>query len=201
MPPLDILDNWCGNYGLALVGLLECIAVGYFFHFDELKDYINKHSEIKVHYWFDVCIKFLTPGILIYLLASQFLKDIGQPYGGYDQVLRHAVTVAGWGVFFVLFVLAFILGSNWWALGSTVVGLAVFGAFLLYFQLTLPDGEYGSVVAPAIMGAVGAVLLFGGLIASILNSRKTRHMAGLSLERMPTPEREEESTTVEPTES
>ncbi len=198
---LDILDNWCGNYGLALVGLLECIAVGYFFHFDELKDYINEHSEIKVHYWFDVCIKFLTPGILIYLLANQVFKDISQPYGGYDQVLRHAVTVAGWGMFAILLVLAFILGSNGRAIGWPVAGAAVFGAFMLYFHLTLPKKELAELIAPAIMGAVGAVLLFGGLIASILNSRRTRHKAGLSLERMPTPEREEESTTVEPTES
>jgi hypothetical protein len=31
------------------------------------------------------------------------------------------------------------------------------------------------------MGAVGAVLLFGGLITSIHIARKRRHMAGLSL--------------------
>ncbi len=179
---LDILDHWTNQYGLVLVGLLECVAVGYFFNLDELKDYINEHSEVKVHYWFDLFIKFVTPAILIYLLAAQFLQDITQPYGGYDQFMEHAVDIAGWGVFAVLLVLAFILGRNWRTLAWAVAGLAVFGAFFAYFSLALPDRKPAELMAPAIMGAVGAVLLFGGLITAIHIACKTRHMAGPSLE-------------------
>jgi len=188
---LDIVDNWMGNYGLALVGLLECIAVGYFFHLDELKDYINRHSEIKVHYWFDAFVKFVTPAVLIFLLGSQFLKNITETYGGYDKVLTHAVTVAGWGVFLMVFLLALWLGRSWKALLWALSSLLVFALVLAYLSAT-SDRSAAELVGPAAMGALGAVLLFGGLITCIHIAVKSGHPAGLSLEAAPPPKSEED---------
>ncbi len=182
---LDIVDNWMNNYGLPLVGLLECIAVGYFCHLDELKDYINQHSEIKVHNWFDAFIKVITPGILIFLLVNQFLTDIGKPYEGYDQILTHSVTLAGWGWFAFIICLALLISRHYKmvvAVGCTGV---VFVGFLAYLRATADPGVVTGVadlVAPAAMGAIAFALLFGGLIACIYVARRTHHMAGLSLE-------------------
>ena len=187
---LDIVDNWMTNYGLALVGLLECVAVGYFFDFDELKDYINKHSEVKVHNWFDAFIKFVTPAVLIFLLSSQFLKDITATYGGYDKVLPNAVNVAGWGLFAVIFVCALILGKSWKKLAWTLSAIGVFLLIFAYLSLT-SDAPASELVAPSAMGAVGTVLLFGGLITCIHIAWKTRHMAGLSLEAKTPPEQKD----------
>jgi SNF family Na+-dependent transporter len=179
---LDILDNWMANYGLALVGLLECIAVGYFFHIEELREYINKHSEVKIHRWFDAFVKFVTPTILIVLLARQLLGDIAQPYGGYDQIMRHATHIGGWGVFFGLIVLSFILGRSWHIIGWTSVGLVVTCGLWTYFNVMLPDATTSELIAPAVMGAVAVSLLCGGLVTSVYIARKTHHMAGLSME-------------------
>ncbi len=179
---LDILDNWMSNYGLVLVGLLECVAVGYFFHISDLKEYINEHSEIPVHNWFDVFIKFVTPAILIVLLGQQFLKDITVPYGGYDAVYRYAVTVAGWGVFFVLFVLSLIAARSWKILTWTISVLVVAAISFAYFATSVPDMAFMDRLAASIMGGIAISLLFGGVITGIHIARKTHHMAGLSLE-------------------
>jgi SNF family Na+-dependent transporter len=179
---LDILDNWMSNYGLALVGLMECIAVGYFFHISELKDYINKHSEIKVHYWFDAFIRVVTPAILIVLLGQQFLEDITHTYGGYDAILTHSVNVAGWGVFFAIFILSLLAARHWKMLAWTASVLIVAGVAFLYFRAALPAAETGDVTAASFMCGIAVALLFGGVITGIHIARKTHHMAGLSLE-------------------
>jgi NSS family neurotransmitter:Na+ symporter len=181
---LDIVDHWVSNYGLALVGLLECVAVGYFFHLEKLKDYINEHSEIKVHNWFDACIKVITPAILIFLLASQFLSDISGTYGGYDKVLTYSVTVAGWGWFLLILLVALLLARHYKTMIGVVAAGALFVGFLKYFEATSDPGQFraADLVAPALMGAVAAAILFGGLIACIIVAVRSHHMAGFSLE-------------------
>ncbi len=183
---VDIVDNWMNNYGLPLVGLMECIAVGYFFHLHELKDYINEHSEIRVHNWFDAFVKVITPAILIYLLGSQFLTDVTEVYGGYDGILTHAVTLAGWGWFAFILVASLVLSRHYWAtagIGGTGV---LFAGILVYLYHASGGAEaghtWGELVAPAAVAAVAAVLLFGGLAACIVIAVRTHHMAGLSME-------------------
>ena len=188
---LDILDNWMSNYGLALVGLMECIAVGYFFHISELKDYINKHSEIKVHYWFDAFIRVVTPVILIVLLGQQFLKDITHTYEGYDAILPHSVNIAGWGVFFTIFILSLIAARHWKMLAWAASALGVAGVAFLYFQTALPEPETANVTAASFMCGIAVALLFGGVITGIHIARKTHHMAGLSLEAQDTEDTED----------
>jgi len=191
---LDIVGRWTSDYGLALVGLLECIAVGYFFHLDELKDYINRHSEIKVHYWFDAFVKVVTPAILIYLLATQFFSDITQPYGGYDKILKHSVTLAGWGWFLGILLLSLVLARHYMAVLGVGCTVVLFLGLLAYLRKTAEPGGFESVsdlIAPAAMGAVAAAILFGGLIACIYVAVKTHHMAGLSLEARDGAEEEE----------
>lgn len=178
---LDIVDNWMNNYGLPLVGLLECIAVGYFFHLDDLKDYINEHSEIKVHNWFDAFIKFVTPAILLYLLGQQFLGDVTSTYGGYDMILENSVTIAGWGWFVFLICVALFLARDHRALVGVLSAALLSMLFMFYFAATSAK-PLDELAAAAVLGAVAATILFGGLYACICIARRTHHMAGLSLD-------------------
>ena len=162
---LDIVDNWMGNYGLAFVGLMECVVVGYFFTTQELKDYVNEHSEIKLGGWWDAFIKFLTPAVLIYLLASVFIKNIVSPYGDYHDIFAHSINIAGWGYFAFLLLLAFGLGRNWFGMVA-IISLLVFTLILRVTGLTL---------AASTMGALGVVLLVGGFLACLsLTFKKKR---------------------------
>ena len=81
---LDIVDHFVLNYGMVIVGLLEAIAVGWFYK-DELTDFINKNSDWKIGSWLNVSIKYLIPLFLIVLLVWNIYGEIKTPYGGYPS--------------------------------------------------------------------------------------------------------------------
>ena len=80
---LDIVDHFITNFGLVIVGIFECIAVGWIYGADKLRKYINSVSKRKIGKWWDFQIKYLIPLILIILVVTQFLTEIKGPYGGY----------------------------------------------------------------------------------------------------------------------
>jgi hypothetical protein len=155
---LDIADNWMSNYGLPIVGLFECVAVAYFFNIEEIREFVNQRSEIRLSYWWDAFIKFVTPAVLIYLLGVQFAKDLTTTYEGYDKVMSNSVNVMGWGYLVVLLVVGFALGRNWTPFAWTM-------AIVL---LTLVLSWVTTSITVAGMAALGLVLLFGGLLTCLL---------------------------------
>jgi len=189
---LDIADHWMGTYGLALVGLFECIAIGYFADLDDLKKFINKHSEIKVHYWFDVFIKVITPSVLIFLLSRQFLADIGKVYSGYDAVLSWSVNIAGWGLFGFLIILATVFGKNYHLLIWEIVSIAVFYIFRIIYSAA-GIANPGTIAA---MTTLGAVLLLGGFFHCLYIALTEKLPAG-SEEEETEPEDEQTDTDTE----
>lgn len=80
---LDIVDHFITNFGLVLVGLFECIAVGWILGAKNLRDYINKVSKFKIGLWWDISIKYIIPLILIVLIILQFITEITTNYEGY----------------------------------------------------------------------------------------------------------------------
>ena len=154
---LDINDNWMANYGLVLVGLLECVAVSYFFNVETVRGWINETSEIKVQVWWDMFIKVITPLILVYLFVSQIISNLESTYEGYDTVLTHAVNFWGWGYFAALFLIAFYLGRNW----KGLVGFFGVAAFAVLLNLI------GVQAGGAVMAGIAFVILFGGLFVCL----------------------------------
>ena len=154
---LDIVDNWMANYGLATVGLLECVAVAYFFRHREIEDFVNERSEIHLGGWFELFIKYITPAVLVFLLGSQFLKDMRSTYEGYDKIIPWSVNVAGWGVFVTMIAIAFALGRNW----TKFAWLMSAGVVFVLFRWWLGKADV------AAMAAVGTVLLFGGFFTCL----------------------------------
>ena len=102
---LDVVDHWVNAFGLGAVGLLECIAVGWFAKgrplkrlFKEehpLRKYVNSVSDFRVGWWWDVCVMVITPVALIWLLYMAFRADLSEPYGDYHTWVR---LMFGWGV-------------------------------------------------------------------------------------------------------
>jgi len=115
---LDIVDHWISNYGLAAVGLAECVVVGWILGSKrlkemfsrenpdlrngaplcgpyELKSYVNRVSDFRVGWWWDLCIMVITPGILTGSLVLSFINDVSEPYEGYAH---WALNAAGWSV-------------------------------------------------------------------------------------------------------
>ncbi len=80
---LDIVDHYAISYILLIIGLMQCIAVGWVYGAENLRLYINSVSKMKIGIWWDICIKWVAPLSLGTLLTLQLLADFKQPYGGY----------------------------------------------------------------------------------------------------------------------
>ena len=103
---LDIVDRWMNDYGLVVIGLLECIAIGWFYGTDKLKKYINEVSDFRIGLWWDIFIKWVTPLALGWAIVANVIKDIREPYGDYPG---WALAVGGWGVVAVIVVAAAVI--------------------------------------------------------------------------------------------
>lgn len=103
---LDIVDHWMNNYGLVVIGLLECVVIGWFYGTKKLKTYINEVSDFRIGLWWDIFIKWITPLALGCALVVNIVQEILVPYGGYP---RWALYVGGWGVVAVIIAVAWIV--------------------------------------------------------------------------------------------
>lgn len=103
---LDIVDRWMNDYGLVVVGLLECVAIGWFYGTGKLKAYINEVSDFRVGLWWDVFIKWVTPLALGWAIVANIVKDVREPYGGYPA---WALVAGGWGLVAVIVAVAAVI--------------------------------------------------------------------------------------------
>ena len=125
---LDLVDHWANDYGLAMVGLLECLLIGYFFDIHRIRDFANDVSEIKLGGWWELCVKVITPVALVYLVGHQFMKEFVDPYGaGYPVWMQWATR----GLFATLIAGALAITRRWSYLAlagiALVAGLATYG--------------------------------------------------------------------------
>jgi len=80
---LDIVDHFVTHFGLVVVGIFECIVVGWMFKLPVLRAHINKISSIKLGVFWDILIKFFVPIILSFILFGDLISEIRKPYGDY----------------------------------------------------------------------------------------------------------------------
>ncbi len=99
---LDQVDYFVNNFGLVLVGLFTCILIGWGYGADKIRGMINETSEIKIGIWFDICIKFITPIVLIVLLVLNLIERFKEPYEGYPAFMQ---IVGGWGFMAALLII------------------------------------------------------------------------------------------------
>ena len=90
----DIVDKWICDFGLVISGLIQCIAVGYFYNINEFRDYLNNQSEIRIGRWWVWTIRYITPVILLVILTGNLIQEVTEGYEGYP---RWATLVGGWG--------------------------------------------------------------------------------------------------------
>ncbi len=163
---LDIFDHWANDYGLVIVGLLECVIVGYFFKTDTLRDYINQVSEIKLWGWWELCIRVITPLILAGLVFSNFIAELtrGHLYGASGTDFDRFLWIAPVS-FAVLFIVAFSLAR----LGKVLALLAGGASVTLIARLLLPAA---APLAAAVFAGLASAVLFGGLYICISIARR-----------------------------
>ncbi|MHC4504300.1 MAG: sodium-dependent transporter, partial [Planctomycetota bacterium] len=126
---VDLFDYWTNKYGLVLVGLLQCVLVGYFYSSHRIRDFADDVSEVKLRGWWELCVKVITPVVLVYLLSNALVKEFTTAYGASDWP-EWMLWVARLG-FVLLFAAAFSITRRWTYVAlaaiALVVGLVTYG--------------------------------------------------------------------------
>ena len=100
---LDIVDHFVTNYALVLGGLLECLFVGWVVKAQVVRDHVNSVGTRRLLVIWDICIKYVTPIILLTILINTINADYLKPYEGYAQ---NALWLYGGGMLLLTLVLA-----------------------------------------------------------------------------------------------
>ncbi len=108
---LDIVDHFLTHYGLVLVGIAECILVGWFFKINMLRNHVNKVSTIKLGRWWDILIKYFVPIVLGIIMVGDLYNEIRKPYGGYSWT---SVILIGRDWVILTMIVAYIIASRPW---------------------------------------------------------------------------------------
>lgn len=108
MAYLDIVDNWTNQYNMVIVGILECIAVGYCFKTSKVLKEVNRNTKNfqMPGWWFHTTIKFIAPVLLTILMVWNFVSLFknGGVYGAADGYTLASNIAAGWSVTIFAFI-------------------------------------------------------------------------------------------------
>jgi NSS family neurotransmitter:Na+ symporter len=108
---LDIVDHFLTHYGLVVVGILECILVGWCFKLKVLRNHINRVSSIQLGVWWDILIKYFVPLVLGIILFGDLYNELRKPYGGYSWA---SLILIGRDWVLLTLIAAFIIAARPW---------------------------------------------------------------------------------------
>jgi len=79
---LDLMDHWAFEHGLLIVGLVECLILGWMLPVEKLREHLNRHSRFHLPAAFNWLIKLVIPAALATVLGmSVYDKVVGGIYG------------------------------------------------------------------------------------------------------------------------
>jgi len=108
---VDIVDHFVTHYGLVIIGILECVLIGWIFQAQKMREHINHSAELKLNKVWDICVRWVTPAILIILLINDLKTEFTKPYGGYSWV---AIFLIGIFWLFVALIISFFIAMLPW---------------------------------------------------------------------------------------
>jgi NSS family neurotransmitter:Na+ symporter len=83
---LDIVDHFITTYGLVIVGLLECLVIGWYFRAGRMREHINSGSVLQLGVWWDFSIKVITPLVLSLILMTSLFREFTTAYESYPAI-------------------------------------------------------------------------------------------------------------------
>jgi NSS family neurotransmitter:Na+ symporter len=93
---LDVVDYFINNFGVALAGLVEVIAIAWIAReLGKLQEHANGISDIKLGSWWKISLAVITPVVLGYMMFDNIRTNIMENYEGYETWF---VTAFGWVV-------------------------------------------------------------------------------------------------------
>ncbi|MFD2656318.1 sodium-dependent transporter [Gracilibacillus thailandensis] len=81
---LDTVDYFINNYGVALAGLFEVVAIAWFARsLKDLQNHADSVSDIKLGIWWRLCLGVITPLVLGYMMLQNLRTEVSRPYEDY----------------------------------------------------------------------------------------------------------------------
>ena len=179
---LDTIDGSVnGTWGIAFMGLLECVVLGWLWRIGTLRRHANSHSDWKLGKWWDYLIRLVIPVFLGTLFFWQLFDDISSegflrtPQG--DWILPNCV---GLGVVALVPVVSIILSlvrgrtdikeperpEQYLAVGGKREGTIAFFAasgiavlLVLWFTVPMPQIVKQVILCLSLIGGVAVMLL------------------------------------------
>jgi len=109
---LDVVDYFINNFGVALAGLVEVIAIAWIARqLKSLQEHADSVSDIKLGLWWRICLAVITPLVLGYMFVENLITNFRENYEGYETWF---VTAYGW----VVVVAAIVIGVLFAAIKS-----------------------------------------------------------------------------------
>lgn len=78
---IDLIDHWAFGYGLLIVGLIECLVLGWLLPIGRLREELNRLSRFRLPAAFDWMIKVVIPVFLAYVIGASALGEVRGFYG------------------------------------------------------------------------------------------------------------------------
>lgn len=98
---VDVVDHFMNDFNLIMIGLIETVALGWFYGADKVLEIVNEGCNFKYGKSWIFCIKFLCPIVFAIITVSYLYVNIKTPYGGYPL---SNLMIAGWGFIAVTFI-------------------------------------------------------------------------------------------------
>ena len=108
---LDIVDHFLTHYGLVVVGIGECLLIGWVLDTKALRSHVNRMSSIKLGRWWDILIKFFVPIVLSVIVVGDIYNEFVNPYEGYSWT---SLVFIGFNWLVVTFVAALLFSAKKW---------------------------------------------------------------------------------------
>lgn len=80
---VDIVDHFVTHYGLVVVGILECLLIGWIFKARKLREHIQHAGQKTLNRMWDFLIRYVIPLVLVVLLIHDLVEEFSRPYEGY----------------------------------------------------------------------------------------------------------------------
>ena len=84
---LDLVDHWAFSHGLLIVGLAECLILGWMLPASKLREELNRHSRLRLPRLFDVLLRWVIPAALLWVLVMSVVNKIENGIYGWNPAL------------------------------------------------------------------------------------------------------------------
>ncbi|MFE8702333.1 sodium-dependent transporter [Cytobacillus sp. FJAT-54145] len=116
---LDAADYFINQFGVALAGLVSVVLVAWGSReLKNLQSHADSISDIKLGAWWRICLGFITPAVLGYMMVQNIITNIKDNYEGYPTSF---LLYSGWGVAIGAIILGFVFMKFKWDKGTLEV--------------------------------------------------------------------------------